>query len=82
MTHGTPLSRRQESWRNWQKNAAQSPYSLLTYTPYARSVAAGAEFFERLTRKFAQPEFGLKHTYIDGVQAENEDKTIKAKKKK
>ena len=48
------------------KQAMQNPLSPLSYMPAARTIAAGAELFERTTRKFGRPEFGLNDTLIDG----------------
>lgn len=48
------------------RNAWANPNNPLSYTPLGRTIAAGAELFERSTRKFAKPEFGLKTTQIDG----------------
>lgn len=44
----------------------QSPISPLTYTHYGRNVAAAAEVFERVTHRYAKPEFGIHETLIDG----------------
>ncbi len=38
----------------------------LSYTPLGRTLAAQAEIFERTTRKFGRPDFGLDTTMIDG----------------
>ncbi|MEO0320943.1 MAG: polyhydroxyalkanoate depolymerase [Pseudomonadota bacterium] len=43
----------------------QNPLFPLSYTRFGRTVAAGAEMFERTTRRFAKPEFGLDRTLID-----------------
>jgi poly(3-hydroxybutyrate) depolymerase len=48
--------------RVWFKN----PINPLTYTPVGRNVAASAELFERLTRRYGKPIFGLDTTSIDG----------------
>ena len=42
----------------------QNPMFPLSYTRFGRTVAAGAEMFERTTRRFAKPEFGLDRTLI------------------
>jgi len=44
----------------------QSPLNPLSYTQIGRNVSAGAEVFERTTRRFGKPEFGLDETEIDG----------------
>ena len=42
------------------------PLNPVSYTQLGRTLAANAELFERITRKFGKPEFGLSHTDIDG----------------
>lgn len=48
------------------RGMCQHPWNPFSYTQAGRTVAAGAELFERATRKFGKPEFGLDHTWIDG----------------
>ncbi len=42
-----------------------NPLNPFSNTPLGRSVAGAAELFERTTRRYAKPEFGLKETRID-----------------
>lgn len=42
------------------------PMNPLSYTVFGRTMAANAELFERVTRKFGKPEFHLPHTDIGG----------------
>ncbi|MFA5592236.1 MAG: polyhydroxyalkanoate depolymerase [Micavibrio sp.] len=44
----------------------QNPWNPLAHTQVGRSIAAGAELFERVTRRFGKPEWGLPETIIDG----------------
>lgn len=44
----------------------QSPISPLTYTSYGRNMAAAAEVFERVTHRYAKPEFGIVETLVNG----------------
>lgn len=44
----------------------QHPWNPLSYTQAGRTIAAGAELFERVTRRFGKPAFGLHETVIDG----------------
>src|SRR5690606_14428244 len=46
-----------------------NPDNPLTNTPYGRTVSAACELFERTTRRYAKPEFGLGVTTIDGQAA-------------
>ncbi|MCB9988974.1 MAG: polyhydroxyalkanoate depolymerase [Rhodospirillales bacterium] len=44
----------------------QHPLNPLSYTQAGRTFAAGAELFERVTRRFGAPNFDLPSTTIDG----------------
>jgi poly(3-hydroxybutyrate) depolymerase len=44
--------------------AFQNPFFPATYTRFGRTIAAGAELFERTTRRFTKPAFGLHTTRI------------------
>ncbi len=44
----------------------ENPINPLTNTAYGRTVAAACELFERTTRRYAKPEFGLKTTQVNG----------------
>jgi poly(3-hydroxybutyrate) depolymerase len=44
----------------------KTPFNPLTYTPFGRNLAAGAELFERMTRRYGKPHFGLDGTVVDG----------------
>lgn len=48
------------------RSAFQNPWNPLSHTQLARSIAAGAEVFERVTRKFGEPDWALPSTIIDG----------------
>lgn len=56
--------------------AFQNPLFPLSYTRFGRTVAAGAEMFERTTRRFAKPEFGLDRTEIDGREVSIQEEII------
>ena len=43
-------------------------FNPFAHTPFGRNMAAGAELFERMTRRYAKPRFGLERTSIDGVE--------------
>ena len=36
-----------------------NPFNPLTNTPFGKNIAAGAELFERMTRRYGKPVFGL-----------------------
>ncbi|MBO0347208.1 polyhydroxyalkanoate depolymerase [Roseibium sp. CAU 1637] len=44
----------------------QNPLNPFTHTEVGRSVAAGCEVLERMTRRYGKPEFGLKDTLVGG----------------
>lgn len=52
------------------RSMLQNPWNPLSYTQAARTVAAGAELFERVTRRFGEPEWMLTHTTIGGEQVD------------
>ena len=45
----------------------KNPLNPLTHTVWGRNMAASAELFERLTRRYGKPSFDLPQTRIDGV---------------
>jgi poly(3-hydroxybutyrate) depolymerase len=44
----------------------ENPINPFTHTAYGRTVAAACELFERTTRRYSKPEFGLSTTVVDG----------------
>jgi poly(3-hydroxybutyrate) depolymerase len=44
----------------------RNPLNPLAHTPFGRSVAAAAELFERTTRRYGKPEFGIASTLLGG----------------
>jgi poly(3-hydroxybutyrate) depolymerase len=45
----------------------RNPFNPFSATPFGKNVAAGAELFERMTRRYGKPVFGLKTTVVDNV---------------
>lgn len=58
------------------RNIYRHPMNPLSYTPFGRTMAANAELFERVTRKFGKPEFGLTHTDIGGHKITVTEETV------
>ena len=56
--------------------AFKNPANPLTYTPLGRSVAASCELFERMTRRYGKPAFGLNETTINGVKVAVEERVV------
>ena len=48
--------------------AYRSPFNPISHTAYGRAMAAGLEVFERATRRYGKPEFGLSHAVIAGEE--------------
>ncbi|MEP4034229.1 polyhydroxyalkanoate depolymerase [Roseibium polysiphoniae] len=46
----------------------QNPLNPMTHTEYGKSIAAGCEVMERMTRRYGKPEFGLGETTVSGVK--------------
>jgi poly(3-hydroxybutyrate) depolymerase len=46
----------------------RNPFNPLTHTSIGRQAAAALEVFERTTRRYDKPEFGLSSTTVDGVR--------------
>jgi poly(3-hydroxybutyrate) depolymerase len=54
----------------------QNPFNPLSYFQGGRTIAAGAELFERVTRKFGKPAFDLPFTMIDGKKVPVTEESI------
>jgi poly(3-hydroxybutyrate) depolymerase len=52
------------------KHLFSNPMHPLSYTGFGRHLAAASELVERLTQNYPKPEFGLKHTEINGKNVE------------
>ena len=58
-------------WRAFAQSAAyfsSHPLSPISNSPLARSIAASCELFERSSRQWEKPVFGLDSTVVDGVE--------------
>src|SRR3970040_1720830 len=44
----------------------KNPVNPLSHTYFGKSVAAAAEVFERATRRYSQPEWGIDSTLVGG----------------
>ena len=45
----------------------RNPWNPLANTPLGKNISAGAELFERMTRRYGKPTFGLGKIEVDGV---------------
>ncbi len=57
----------------------QNPMNPLAHTPFGRSVAASAELFERTTRRYGKPEFGIDRVSVRGVQVPVNERVVWAR---
>ena len=55
------------------------PLLPISYTKLGRAIAAGSEIYERSTRRYKKPEFGLSHTTIDGETVPVDLETVATK---
>ncbi|OQM76341.1 polyhydroxyalkanoate depolymerase [Manganibacter manganicus] len=53
-----------------------NPFNPVSHTPFGRSVAAAAELFERTTRRYGKPRFGLDGAVVDGKPVAVQEKTV------
>lgn len=44
-----------------------NPINPLSQTTFGKSMSAGLEMFERATRRYGKPEFGIEEAVIDGI---------------
>ena len=54
----------------------ENPFNPLAETQFGKSMAAGCELFERTTRRYGKPEWGLHDTEVNGVRVPVEIKTV------
>ncbi len=53
-----------------------NPLNPFSHTSWGRSVAAAAELFERTTRRYGKPAFGLKSTVVDWKTVDVDEKVV------
>jgi poly(3-hydroxybutyrate) depolymerase len=54
----------------------KNPLNPLSHTTLGKTVAAAAEMFERSTRRYGKPEWGIEHTSVGGERVPVHIKTI------
>ena len=54
----------------------KNPMNPLTHTLFGRNMAASAELFERLTRRYGKPSFGFESTLVEGERAAIEERVV------
>jgi poly(3-hydroxybutyrate) depolymerase len=56
--------------------AFSNPMNPVSHTYFGRAAAAGLEVFERATRRYGKPEFGLPETMVDGQPVPVREKIV------
>jgi poly(3-hydroxybutyrate) depolymerase len=56
--------------------ALKHPLNPLAETPLGRQISAAAELFERTTRRYGKPEFGIAETEVDGKAVAVEEEVV------
>lgn len=54
----------------------KNPLNPLSHTPFGRNMAAAAEMFERTTRRYGKPEFGITQTQVHGETIPVRERTV------
>lgn len=72
---GAPMRAMAEATKQFYAN----PLNPLSVTPIGRSLAAACEVFERATRRYTKPSFGLVSTSIDGKDVPVAEKIVWSK---
>lgn len=67
-----PLRAAADAARLYFKN----PLNPLSHTPFGRSAAATAELFERTTRRYAKPEFGIESVLVHGQRVPVQERVV------
>ncbi len=62
--------------RDATKILFQNPLNPLSHTEFGKSIAAGCELFERTTRRYGKPEWGLNDTEVNGIRTPIEIRSI------
>lgn len=57
----------------------RNPFNPLAHTTFGRSTAAACDVFERTTRRYGEPEFGLTETMVAGQRVRVRQRTVWAK---
>lgn len=55
------------------------PFSPLSYTHFGRGVAAACEVMERVTHRYAKPDFGISHTLVNGKRVNIVEEVVEEK---
>ena len=67
-----PIRTAIDAAHKWHNN----PMNLLSYHPAWRSIRAGYELAERMTRPYPKPDFGIHHTKVEGKEYDVHQRTV------
>ena len=56
------------AWSDATRLLLKNPLNPMAHTLVGKNLAAGAEVFERLTRRYGKPAFGFETTNVNGVR--------------
>lgn len=70
-----PARAASDAWRLFFRN----PLNPVSHTPVGRSLAATAELFERTTRRYGKPDFGIESVSVDGQRVAVEEEVVWSK---
>ncbi len=54
----------------------KNPVNPVSQTAFGKGMAASFELFERVTRRYGKPEFGLTETLVDGVRTQVHEEVV------
>src|SRR5688572_28079701 len=57
----------------------RNPLNPASHTPFGRSAAAALELFERTTRRYRKPVWGIETTTVDGREVSIRERTVMVK---
>jgi poly(3-hydroxybutyrate) depolymerase len=64
------------AFSDFTRIAFKHPVNPLSYTALGRNLAASAELFERMTRRYGKPAFGLGKTVVNGQEVAVEQEIV------
>src|ERR1700732_3482102 len=64
------------AWADATRLFFKNPINPLSFTTFGKSIAAGCELFERSTRRYGQPEWGIASTLVGGERVPVQIKEI------
>jgi poly(3-hydroxybutyrate) depolymerase len=66
-------------WAEASSKLFTNPVSPLAHTPFSQRIAAGYELMYRLGKEYEKPEFGIKHTVVNGKDVHVIERVVESK---